>query len=598
MNKFELNSLTLDELKSYMISINEKSFRGEQVFSYFNRNKKLDIEDLKLLPEKLRNYLLENSKVNKIEIYNKFTSKIDNTTKYLFALEDKNIIESVAMEYNHGLTACISTQVGCKMGCSFCASTKEGLIRNLTPSEMVNQIYMMEKDLGKDISNIVLMGSGEPLDNYDNTLKFINIIHDEKGHNISYRNITLSTCGVVPRIYDLTKEDVPITLSISLHSPFDDERKRIMPIASRYSVDELMKACEHYSENTNRRVTFEYTLIDNVNDRELDIKELVRILKRIKCHINLIPLNPIQEFEKDRPSRDNIERFQRELSKHNMVVTIRREMGRDISASCGQLRRSVTESSDYKRFHWGGSMVSGSISDIGKTRENNQDAFYASKDLLFPLYVVADGMGGHKAGEVASTMAMAIIENNFIEAKDNLTNEDTIIKLIKKSIEEANTKIYLKSLEIKEYEGMGTTITLAYIIGDKICIGHVGDSRAYLIEDDKITQITEDHSYVNELLRTGSITKEEAKSHPKRNMITRAVGSSSIIEMDLIVKEYNKNDILLLCSDGLSNMLKEFEIYEVLKTQKDMQKACETLATMANNKGGLDNITAVSIKFN
>lgn len=350
MNKIDLNSLSLEELKKYMLSIDEKAFRGEQVFSYFHKNMKLDIEDLKLLPDKLRKQLLYNTNVNKIDIFKIFTSKTDNTKKYLFLLNDMNIIESVAMEYSHGLTACISTQVGCKMGCSFCASTKEGLIRNLTPAEMLNQIYMMEIDLGKSISNIVLMGSGEPLDNYDNTMKFIDIIHDEKGHNISLRNITLSTCGVVPRIYDLAKEDLPITLSISLHSPFDEDRKKIMPIANRYSIAELMKACKFYSEKTKRRITFEYTLIQNVNDRDKDIKELIKILEGLKCHINLIPLNPIQEFSKDRPSRENIERVQKILSKANIAVTIRREMGGDISASCGQLRRAVTQSSDNKRF--------------------------------------------------------------------------------------------------------------------------------------------------------------------------------------------------------------------------------------------------------
>lgn len=243
-------------------------------------------------------------------------------------------------------------------------------------------------------------------------------------------------------------------------------------------------------------------------------------------------------------------------------------------------------------------MVIGSISDVGKIRENNQDAFYASQDGAFPLYMVADGMGGHKAGEVASTMARNIIENNFSEAKDELLNVDMIIHLIKSSIEEANIKIYLKSLEDEKYKGMGTTITLAYIFKDKICIGHVGDSRAYLISKGDIFQITEDHSFVNELLKTGSITKEEAKTHPKRNMITRAVGSSSIIEMDLIIKEYDKSDILLLCSDGLSNMLKEFEIKDVFIGENDIQKACETLVAMANNKGGFDNITIVAIKFN
>lgn len=233
------------------------------------------------------------------------------------------------------------------MGCSFCASTKEGLIRNLTPAEMLNQIYLAEKDLNIKISNIVLMGSGEPLDNYENTLKFIEIINHPKGHNISLRNITLSTCGIVPRIYDLAEENLPITLSISLHSPFDEDRKKIMPIARRYSIDELIEACRYYGNKTKRRITFEYTLIENVNDRDIDILELGRILKGMKCHINLIPLNPIREFNEDRPSGKNIERVQRELKKFDILITIRREMGGDISASCGQLRRSVTQENNY-----------------------------------------------------------------------------------------------------------------------------------------------------------------------------------------------------------------------------------------------------------
>lgn len=341
MKKIELNSLTLEETKNYMVEIGEKKFRGEQVFSFFNRNKKLDIQELSVLPEQLRKKLMDKVDVNKIKIYKRFDSNVDNTKKYLYLLEDTNIIESVAMEYSHGTTACISTQVGCKMGCSFCASTKEGLVRNLTPAEMVNQIYMMEKDLNKSITNIVLMGSGEPLDNYSNVLKFINLISDEKGKNISLRNITLSTCGVVPQIYELAKENIPITLSISLHSPFDRDRKKMMPINNKYSIKELMEACRYYENTTNRRITFEYTLIENINDRDKDVVELVKILKGINCHVNIIPLNPIEEFGKNRPNRESVESFQRKLSQHNINATIRREMGGDISASCGQLRRSV-----------------------------------------------------------------------------------------------------------------------------------------------------------------------------------------------------------------------------------------------------------------
>lgn len=343
MEKLELNSMKLDELKEYMISIGEKSFRGVQLFESFNKHQILDIDNIKILPDSLRTKLKNNSTVNLMNILKRFDSNLDSTKKYLYLLNDENIIEGVAMEYAHGMTACISTQVGCKMGCEFCASTKGGLIRNLTPAEMLNQIYLMEKDLGKNINNIVLMGSGEPLDNYDSTLKFINIINDKKGHNTSIRNITLSTCGVVPKIYDLANEDLPITLSISLHSPFDTERIKIMPIAKRYSILELMEACRYYENRTNRRVTFEYTLIEGVNDGKLEVLELVKILKGINGHINLIPLNPIVEYNKERTSVENIEKFQNLLKKHNIPVTVRREKGNDISASCGQLRRSFSE---------------------------------------------------------------------------------------------------------------------------------------------------------------------------------------------------------------------------------------------------------------
>ena len=242
-------------------------------------------------------------------------------------------------------------------------------------------------------------------------------------------------------------------------------------------------------------------------------------------------------------------------------------------------------------------MTIGAKSDVGKSRENNEDNFYVSDDIQIPLYIVADGMGGHKAGEIASSMAIEIIENNFSQKKNNLSDKDEVIKSIKGSIEEANTKIYLKSIQNKDLKGMGTTITLAYILDDNIYLGHVGDSRAYLISDGNINQITEDHSFVNELVKSGSITKEEAKNHPKKNMITRAVGSSSIIEMDLIVKEYNENDILVLCSDGLTNMITDFEILETFKDKDSMQSASEKLVRLANGKGGLDNITVVAIKL-
>lgn len=237
-------------------------------------------------------------------------------------------------------------------------------------------------------------------------------------------------------------------------------------------------------------------------------------------------------------------------------------------------------------------------SDVGIKRDNNQDSFYISEDNNKLLYLVADGMGGHKAGKLASSMARDIIQSNFNKEEKDLDNEKSILKKIKTSIEEANTKIYLKSMEDEEFKGMGTTVTMAYIFKDKICLGHVGDSRAYLIRNKEISQITEDHSYVNQLLKMGSITKKEAKTHPKRNMITRAVGSSSIIEIDLITKKWDKNDILILCSDGLTNMVKDTQILQTFKDGDPVQESCENLVKLANNKGGLDNITIIAIKFN
>ena len=341
MVKKELNGMGLKQLKNYMDSIGEKKFRGEQLFTHFHKHNRWDLDELNVLPEALREKLKNDADIIQIKMVERFDSKIDATKKYLFSLEDDNIIESVAMEYKHGTTVCISTQVGCKMGCSFCASTKDGLIRDLKPSEMLNQIYMIEKDLDVSISNIVLMGSGEPLDNYENTVKFLKIIHDEMGHNISYRNITISTCGIVPKIYKLADEKIPVTLSVSLHSAFDSERKKIMPIANRYSIKEIIEACKYYENVNNRRITFEYTLIDGVNDRKEDIEEIARLLKDINSHVNLIPLNPIKEYEEDRSTKSNIDSFERGLVKRNIDVTVRREMGADISASCGQLRRSI-----------------------------------------------------------------------------------------------------------------------------------------------------------------------------------------------------------------------------------------------------------------
>lgn len=338
-----INDMTFEELKSYIEEIGEKKYRAEQLFTFFNKNKKWNLEESSNLPKNLKSL-----PVREIKIFEEYHSKLDETVKFLFELNDGNLIEGVLLKYEHGYSQCISTQVGCRMGCSFCASTKGGLIRNLTPSEMAGQIYLVENKLGINISNIVLMGSGEPLDNYENVISFFDIIHDERGKNLSNRSITISSCGIVPKIRELSKLNRPINLAISLHSPFDEERKKIMPITNRYSIEEVLSASKEYSEATGTRITLEYTLIKDVNDREIDANELIRITKGMKVHVNLIPLNPIKEYNRGKTSGKGAKKFQNLLLKGGINATIRRELGSDISASCGQLRRKRLENENSK----------------------------------------------------------------------------------------------------------------------------------------------------------------------------------------------------------------------------------------------------------
>lgn len=271
------------------------------------------------------------------------TSKIDGTQKYLFALPDGNVVESVLMKYKHGNSVCISSQVGCKMGCRFCASTIGGWTRNLLPSEMLEQIYRIQKLSGERVSNVVVMGTGEPLDNYDNLLQFIRLLTDENGLHISQRNVTVSTCGIVPKMYELAEENLQITLAISLHASNQAKRAELMPIANKYSINEVLEACRNYFEKTGRRLTFEYSLVGGKNDTKEDAEELAHLIKGLNCHVNLIPVNPIKERDYVQSDKKVIENFKNKLEKYQINVTIRREMGRDIDGACGQLRKSYID---------------------------------------------------------------------------------------------------------------------------------------------------------------------------------------------------------------------------------------------------------------
>jgi len=301
------------------------------------------LEDMTNLPKAFRERLLEHGTYTSLETVQMLESGIDGTRKYLFGLGDGNIIESVLMKYKHGNSVCISSQVGCRMGCRFCASTLDGLERNLTPSEMLRQVYQIQKITGERVSNIVIMGTGEPLDNYDNFLKFIHMVSDEHGLNISQRNITASTCGIVPNIRRLAEEKLQITLALSLHGSNQEKRRSLMPVANKYELHEVLEACDYYFEKTGRRITFEYSLVHGVNDTPEDAKELMGILKDRNCHLNLIPVNPIKERNYEKPDKKSAENFKNKLEKNGINVTIRREMGSDIDGACGQLRRKTMQ---------------------------------------------------------------------------------------------------------------------------------------------------------------------------------------------------------------------------------------------------------------
>lgn len=343
MNKKDICSYNYDELKEEMLAIGEKAFRSKQIYEWLHVKLADDFDEMTNLSKGLREKLKENYEIRKVKMIDHQISKVDPTEKFLFELEDGNMVESVLMKYKHGNSVCISSQVGCRMGCCFCASTLDGLERNLTPSEMLRQVYQIQKITGERVSNIVIMGTGEPLDNYDNFLKFIHMVSDEHGLNISQRNITASTCGIVPNIRKLAEEKLQITLALSLHGSNQEKRRSLMPVANKYELHEVLEACDYYFEKTGRRITFEYSLVHGVNDTPEDAKELMGILKDRNCHLNLIPVNPIKERNYEKPDKKSAENFKNKLEKNGINVTIRREMGSDIDGACGQLRRKTMQ---------------------------------------------------------------------------------------------------------------------------------------------------------------------------------------------------------------------------------------------------------------
>ncbi len=330
----------MSELTSFVTEeLGQPKFRAKQLYQWMHQHLALSYDEMNNIPKSLKEQLQEKCDYRPLKQIDLQVSKLDGTRKYLFALEDGQMVESVWMSYKHGNSVCISSQVGCKMGCRFCASTLDGWVRNLTASEMLGQIYAISRDTGERVSNVVVMGTGEPMDNYDNIVSFVRLLSDENGLNISQRNITVSTCGIVPKIRQLADEDLTITLAISLHAPNQEKRLELMPIANKYDIHQVIDACQYYFEKTGRRITFEYSLVGGVNDTDDDARQLGQLIGHLNCHVNLIPVNPIKERDFVSPTMDRAISFQKKIEKYVNNVTIRREMGRDIDGACGQLRK-------------------------------------------------------------------------------------------------------------------------------------------------------------------------------------------------------------------------------------------------------------------
>ncbi len=342
-----LPDMDIKELEQLLTSAGQQKFRAKQIFSWIARGA-ADFDEMTDLSKQLRQDLKLFAKVSSLNIRKKMVSSIDGTTKYLFELADGNMIESVLMEYQHGFTACISSQIGCKMGCSFCASTIAGFRRNLSAGEMLEQILAIQRDSGVRVGNVVIMGIGEPFDNYDHVMKFLKLAHDPQGLNIGYRHMTVSTCGLVPEILRFSEENLQVNLAISLHAPNDRIRLEIMPIGRKYSIDKIIEACKIYTEKTKRRITFEYALIEGVNDSQENARELASKLRGLLCHVNLIPVNTVKGVNYRQSDRRQIDDFAKLLIRYGIETTVRRELGADINAACGQLRRSEMSAEPHK----------------------------------------------------------------------------------------------------------------------------------------------------------------------------------------------------------------------------------------------------------
>lgn len=347
IEKIDVKSLTMSKLEAFLQELNEPRFRAGQVYAWLHQKQVGEFSAMTNLSAPLREKLDERCYISALTVRRKLVSKLDGTQKYLFLLRDGETVECVLMKYKHGNSLCISTQVGCRMGCGFCASTLLGLCRNLTAGEMLDEVYTVQRESGERVDSVVLMGIGEPLDNFESVLDFLEILSSPQGLNLGARHISLSTCGLVPRIYDLMEKKTQVTLSVSLHAPNDALRDKLMPVNHRYKIDELMRACRDYFKATGRRVSYEYSLISGVNDTEECARQLGVLLRGQVAHVNLIPINEVKERGYQKSTKPRIQSFLKILEQYKINATVRRELGTDISAACGQLRREEKGAEEY-----------------------------------------------------------------------------------------------------------------------------------------------------------------------------------------------------------------------------------------------------------
>jgi len=583
----DLKSMTLEELGQLLRSMGEPAFRSKQVFTWLHRGV-TDFDGMTNLPKSLREKLREQCFITVPQVARKQVSAQDGTIKYLWELGDGNCVESVLMRYHHGNTVCISSQVGCRMGCAFCASTIAGKVRDLTPAEMLDQVLFTQLDSGAEISNIVLMGIGEPMDNLDTVLRFLELVNHPDGMNIGMRHISLSTCGVIPGIRRLAELELQLTLSVSLHAPDSETRSRIMPVNRAYDVEDLFAACHDYFKKTGRRISFEYAMIDGVNDHDWQADLIARKLRGMPGHVNLIPLNEVAESP-FKPSR-RIAAFQKRLESHGITATVRRSLGGDIDASCGQLRRRAMEERGEPMTNvWG-------MTDIGLVRKENQDAYLFRRCGGYTVCVVCDGMGGAAGGKLASGIATETFVTELEKVLEPGMEPERLLSASAYAVSLANEAIRTAAAASEAYQNMGTTLVAAVTYEGGAAVTNVGDSRAYHITKDGITRVTKDHSLVERMVDRGDITAEEARRHPSRNLITRALGPDADAQCDGYICPLEQGDYLLLCTDGLVNTVTDQEmLFEVIHgAQPDT--SLERMLEIAKAQGAPDNVTAVLLR--